>query len=74
MPIPLLFMGIGIGSAVFGIGKSIKAGVDQSEANETNDRANAIIKRSKQTIETCRKNCGKAINNLGIPLPHCVAT
>lgn len=65
MPIPLLFMGIGIGSAVFGIGKSIKAGVDQSEANETNDRANAIIKRSKQTIETCRKNCGKAINNLG---------
>lgn len=65
MPIPLLFIGIGAAGGAFGIGKSIKAGVDQKEANETNERANDIIKDASKKIETCRKNCGSAIDNLG---------
>lgn len=65
MPIPLLFIGIGAAGGAFGIGKSIKAGVDQKEANETNERANDIIKDASKKIETCRTNCGSAIDNLG---------
>lgn len=65
MPIPLLFIGIGAAAGVFGVGKSIKAGTDQKEANETNERADDIIKGASKKIETCRKNCGAAIDNLG---------
>lgn len=65
MPIPLLFIGIGAAAGAFGVGKSIKAGVDQKEANETNEFANDIIKSASRKIETCRKNCGTAIDNLG---------
>lgn len=65
MPIPLLFIGIGAATATFGVGKSIKAGIDQKEANRTNERADDIIKNASKKIETCRKNCGAAIDNLG---------
>lgn len=65
MPIPLLFIGIGAAAGAIGVGKTIKAGVDQSEANKTNERADDIIKESKKKIEKCRKNCGTAIDNLG---------
>ena len=44
MPIPLLFIGIGAAAGAFGIGKSIKAGVDQKEANWANGRADEVIK------------------------------
>lgn len=65
MPIPLLFIGIGAATATFGVGKSIKAGIDQKEANRTNERADDIIKDASKKIETCRRNCGAAIDNLG---------
>lgn len=65
MPIPLLFIGIGAATGVFGVGKSIKAGVDQNEANKTNERADDIVKAASKKIETCRINCGSAIDNLG---------
>lgn len=65
MPIPLLFIGAGIATGVFGIGKSIKAGVDQSDANETNEVANSIVENATQKIEICRKNCGASIESLG---------
>lgn len=65
MPIPLLFIGIGAAAGAFGVGKSIKAGVDQKEANETNERADDIVKDASEKIEKCRKNCGEAIDNLG---------
>ena len=65
MPIPLLFIGIGAAAGTFGVGKSIKAGVDQKEANRTNERADDVIQDASKKIETCRKNCGSAIDNLG---------
>ncbi len=65
MPIPLLFIGIGAAAGAFGVGKSIKAGVDQKEANETNERADNIIQNASRKIEKSRKNCGAAIDNLG---------
>lgn len=65
MPIPLLFIGIGAAAGAFGVGKSVKAGIDQKEANRTNERADDIIKDASKKIEVCRKNCGSAIDNLG---------
>lgn len=65
MPIPLLFIGIGAAAGAFGIGKSIKAGVDQKEANWANGRADEVIREASEKIEKCRKNCGSAIDTLG---------
>lgn len=65
MPIPLLFIGIGAGAAALGIGKSIKAGVDQKDANNTNEQAQDIVKEATDEANTSRKNSGNAITNLG---------
>lgn len=65
MPIPLLFIAAGVGSGLLGVGKSIKAGIDQKEANETNSAAERKIERAKEKINTSRENCGKAIDALG---------
>ena len=56
MPIPLLFIGVGAAAGAFGVGKSIKAGVDQKEANRTNERADDIVQDASKKIETCRSN------------------
>ncbi len=66
MPIPLLFIGIAAGTAALGVGKSIKAGIDQKEAKDVNESAEFVIETSKDKIELCRKNCGSAIDNLGL--------
>lgn len=65
MPIPVLFIAAGIGTGLFGVGKGIKAGVDQNKANSTNNAAEYVIERSKDKINSARKNCGKAIDTLG---------
>ena len=65
MPIPLLFIAIAATTGAVGVGKSIKAGVDQKEANNTNGYADRVVKEASEKIETCRKNCGSAIENLG---------
>lgn len=65
MPIPLLFIGAAAVTGAFGVGKSIKAGVDQKEANKTNERADDIVHSASKKIEVCRKNCGAAIDILG---------
>lgn len=65
MPIPFLFIGAAAVTGALGIGKSIKAGVDQKDANDTNERADYIIRGASDKIEKCRKNCCEAIENLG---------
>ena len=65
MPIPVLFIVGGAVAGAVGVGKSVKAGVDQKEANETNKRADDIVKDASRKIEICRKNCGNAIDTLG---------
>lgn len=65
MPIPLLFIAAGVGTGLFGVGKSIKAGIDQKEANNTNAAANYVISRAKENANTSRKNCSDSIVNLG---------
>lgn len=63
MPIPFLVIGA---VAALGVGKTIKAGVDQIDASDTNDKANRMVKRARKKIEECRKNCGAALDHLGI--------
>ena len=65
MPIPLLFIAIGAGTAALGVGKSVKAGVNQKDANDTNERAQDIVKMATDEANTSRKNSGDAITNLG---------
>ena len=65
MPIPLLFIGVAALTGAFGVGKSVKAGIDMADANSTNKSADEIAKNASSKIENCRKNCGEAIENLG---------
>lgn len=65
MPIPFLLIGLGLGAAGLGIGKSIKAGIDQKDAKETNEYAQSVSDSAKEAAEKSRKNSGKAINSLG---------
>lgn len=64
MAVPIGFIAFGAGTAAIGIGTSIKAGVDQREANDTNSSARNIIKEASEEMEFCRKNCGESINKL----------
>ena len=39
MPLPLLFIGVGIASAALGVGKGVKAGIDMKDASDINKKA-----------------------------------
>ncbi len=65
MPFPFLLIGIAVATGSFGVGKTIKAGFDQSKATDINLEADVIVKSASMKIEKCRKNCGAAIDNLG---------
>ena len=68
MPIPLIPLIIGGATVVagaFGIGKSIKAGIDIKKANNTNKDANSIIKNAKWRLNTSRLSSRDAIEKLG---------
>ncbi len=65
MPIPFLFIAAGVGSGLLGVGKGIKAGIDQKEANDTNEMAKRKVNRAKEKANESRKNCGHAIDSLG---------
>lgn len=65
MPIPFLLIGIGAGAAALGLGKSIKAGIDQYDASSTNEYANSIIHSATEKAKKFRKNSSDAISSLG---------
>lgn len=65
MPIPFLAFGVIALFGGLGIGKTIKAGVDQKDANDTNASANHICERATAEIESSRKKSGDAITALG---------
>lgn len=65
MPLPLLFIGLGAATAAAGIGKTVKAGKDNSRAKEINESANGQIESSSKKLDIARKQCGNALENLG---------
>lgn len=70
MPIPFLFIGVAAATGAIGVGKGIKAGIDQKDAKDTNERASRIVTNASKKIETYRKNCGSAIDSLGMCKIH----
>lgn len=58
---------IGVCSALglFGAGKGVKAAMDNSEANDTNARAQNILDSAKRTAENARSTLKRWLTNLG---------
>ena len=65
MPIPLIFIGIAAVTGATGIGKTIKAGVDQSKAKQINTDANERVENAVERLDILRKECGAALEDLG---------
>lgn len=65
MPIPFLFIGAAAATGVFGVGKTIKAGIDNSNAKDINRSANNRIERAKEELDKARKSCGTSLEKLG---------
>lgn len=65
MPLPLLFIGIATVTGATGVGKTIKAGVDQSHAKKINASSNERIENVANRLDCLRKQCGMSLQNLG---------
>ena len=62
MPLPLLFIAIAAATGAVGVGKSVKAVVDTHDAKKTNEKANEIVNRAKDRLESMRKKCGSDLS------------
>lgn len=65
MPVPILFIGAAAVTAALGVGKTVKAGADQKEANETNKESQALVDTANEKANRYRKQSSDAITNLG---------
>ena len=65
MPLPLFFIAAAAATAVVGTGKTIKAGVDNSNAKKLNESANSRIEIAKNRLDTARRQSSKMIDKLG---------
>lgn len=65
MPIPFVFIAIGAISGAFGVGKTVKAGVDTHTAKKVTDEANTILKNAKRRLNRARRQSGKSLEELG---------
>ena len=65
MPIPVLFIAAAAITGAFGVGKSVKAGVDTKKAKDLNRSANAIVEDAKRMLETARNQTSSCLQQLG---------
>ena len=65
MPLPLLFIGIAAATGSVGVGKTIKAGIDSSNASKINKSANQIVTESTDYLNAQRAACGDSLKQLG---------
>jgi hypothetical protein len=65
MPLPLLFIGIAAATGAAGVGKTIKAGFDQSNAKKINANSNERIENAANRLDAHRRLCGISLQNLG---------
>ena len=65
MPLPLLFIGIAAATGGLGIGKGIKAGIDNAHADTINKESTASIEKATDLLNRQREACGKALRVLG---------
>lgn len=65
MPLPLLFIGVAAATGTFGVGSTIKAGVDSKNAKKINRTANEIVQESTDWLNGQRLACGNSLTQLG---------
>lgn len=65
MPLPLLFIGIAAVTGATGIGKTVKAGVDQSRAKALNENSTERVEEAANRLDLLRKQCGASLEALG---------
>ena len=65
MPVPILFIGVAAVTGSFGVGKSIKAGIDASDAAKINKSANEIVQGATEWVNAQRLACGHSLQHLG---------
>ena len=65
MAITALFIGIAAVTGGLGIGKGIKAGIDNSRADTINKESNESVQRATDLLNRQREACGKALRVLG---------
>lgn len=65
MPLPLLFIGAAAATGAFGVGKTVKAGIDTVNANNINKSANGIVEDSTKLLNAQRLACGNSLSHLG---------
>lgn len=65
MPLPLLFIGAAAATGIFGVGKTLKAGIDNSDAKDINENAQRRIDDTTEELNKARKACGESLKHLG---------
>lgn len=65
MPLPLLFIGVAAITGTVGAGKTVRAGIDATEAGKLNNSANEIVQTSTDCLNSQRAACGRALEYLG---------
>lgn len=65
MPLPLLFIGFAAATGTFGVGSTIKAGIDANKAKLVNQSANEIVQNSTDWLNAQRLACGRSLQQLG---------
>ena len=65
MPLPLLFIGIAAVTGTFGVGSTIKAGIDANTAKLVNKSATEIVQNSTDWLNAQRLACGRSLSQLG---------
>ena len=65
MALPLLFIGVAATTGTVGVGKTIKAGIDVSNAQRINKNAKELIDESTKLLNAQRLACGRSLQRLG---------
>ena len=65
MPLPLLFIGIAAATGLAGAGKTVKAVVDNTNANKINTAANEGVDNARKRLEQQRGAVAQSLEKLG---------
>lgn len=65
MPIPFILGGIALAAGAAGIGAGVKGAINNSEANDVNNRANNLVRTGKDNLEIARKATFLSLESLG---------
>lgn len=65
MPLPLLFIGIAAATGLAGAGKTVKAVVDNTNANKINTAANEGVDNARKRLEQQRGAAAQSLEKLG---------